>query len=156
MHLVRGDEPADADAAPVDPRTKEAWFKNLPEEYQARFGRHFQEEVERTEFLERREKLRSFKEMGAAAAVLAVFDFLSPAATPETTLLALVVGAVLGWACGAMDATRNYAAVMGMTVFLGYELLSRGGFSVLHFFWVVPVGAAFAYLGYKREDRHYF
>ena len=155
MHLVRGDEPADGGEASADPRTKESWFKNLPEEYQERFGEHFQEEVAHTQELERCEKHRIWKEVGAAAAALAFFDFFSPAHTLETTLLAAVVGAVLGWLCGVMDATRNYAAVMGMTVFLAYELMTRGGFAIVHFLLVVLVGAVFAYYGYKREVRHY-
>jgi hypothetical protein len=155
MHLVRGDEPADGGEASADPRTKEAWFKNLPEEYQERFGEHFEKEVAHTEELERREKRRIWKEVAAAAGLLVLFDFLSPAHTLETTLLAAVVGAALGWLCGAMDATRNYAAVMGMTVFLAFQLMTRGGFATVHFFWVVVLGVAFAYMGYKREERHY-
>ena len=156
MHLVRGEEPVDGGEASADPRTKEAWFKNLPEEYQERFGEHFQEEVAQQQELERREKWRIWKEMGTAAGVLALFDFLSPAHTLETTLFAAVVGAVLGWLCGIMDATRNYAAVIGMTVFLAYQLTTRGGFAIVHFLWVVVVGVVFAYMGYKREGRHYY
>lgn len=155
MRLVRGTESADGEEAFVDPRKKEAWFKNLPEEYQERFGKHFEEELERSQELDRRERFRVWKDAGAGAAVLALFDFFCPGQSTETTLMAAVVGAVLGWLTCVMDATRNYAAVMGMSVFLGYQLTTRGGLSVLHFFWVVIVGAIFAYLGFKREERHY-
>jgi len=148
MHLVRGDEPAEGGETSADPRTKEAWFKSLPE--------HFQEEVAHKQEFERREKWRIWQEMGAAAGAFALFDFLSPAHTLKTTLLVAVVGAVLGWLCGLMDATRYYAAVMGMTVFLAYQLMTRGGFATAHFFLVVLVGAVFAYIGYRREVRHHY
>ena len=154
MRLVRGTQAADGEEAFVDPSTKEAWFRNLPEEYQQRFGKHFEEEIERKQELERREKRRIWKETGAGAVVLAVFDTMSPAQTLETTLFAAVVGAAIGWLCSAMGATRSYAPVMGMSVFLAYQLMTRGRLFMVHFLLVVLLGAVFAYLGYRREGRH--
>jgi hypothetical protein len=140
---------------PPHPRAGEPWFEALPTEKRAEFVAQWHASLARDTELARRDVRDRLRAPLPAAIVFALFDALSPHAHLLTVLGASVAGALVGFALHVLGFGRLRSTALGLLAFLAFEYATRGGFAGRVFFSAFVVGAAFAWIGWRREERGY-
>jgi len=138
--------------AVLHPEAGAEWFKALPHERRARMNREWREALERDRALLTHARRRPWTGAWKQAVVFGLFDALCPLSDVGTIAAAVLGGAVLGALLNAFRADRLASAVAGGFAFVLFELLSRGGITAAHLFWIMPATAFSAYLGLEREE----
>lgn len=140
--------------APVlHPRAGEAWFRALPHERRARMNREWRAGLAHDRDLEHGVHERHWTCAWKQGVVFALCDGFCPGSGAWTMLVAFVAGAVLGASLQTLRGARLLSAVLGGAGFFLFELVSRGGIGVGHFFWIVPAAYFSSYLGIAREEQ---
>lgn len=136
----------------LHPEAGEAWFRALPHERRARMNREWREGLGRTEHLQRTRTKKLLRAGLVHALGFAVINGFCIGDGGATYFVAACAGMVLGMVLEWLRVARLLSAVTGMAVFGLFLLLTRGGLSVLHFFWFVLAGGFCSYLGIEREE----
>lgn len=135
-----------------EPNALEPWFQGLPSERRAEMTQQYRDRVAHGAELSGAERRRRTRETLANALCFLVADFASANGGWWKLVLATLIGAVLGWLLNRWDAKRLLSGGLCLGVFYVFENLSSGLLG-MHLLVAFPLGAACAYLGYRREER---
>lgn len=135
-----------------EPSSLEPWFQSLPPERRAEMTQQYRTRVAHGAGLAEAERRRRVRETLANALCFLVADFASANGGWWKLVVATLIGAGLGWALSRIDAKRLLSGGLCLIVFYVFETLASGIFG-LHLLTSFPLGAACAYLGYRREER---
>ncbi len=135
-----------------EPHALEPWFQDLPPQQRAEMTRDYRNAIERGIEIGADEQRRKLRETLSVAAIYFVGDLACVHGGWGKVLLATLLGSALGWALHRIDAHRLLSGGLGLGLYFVFESLANG-FAGLHLLAAFPLGAACAYVGYRREER---
>jgi hypothetical protein len=124
----------------------------LPDAERAKYVREHRAKHARMHELVGQEQKREWISALQMGLVLAGADIVSAHGSSVTIVLALVVGAALGWASMRLSANEVVTGATTLGVFFVLELITRRGVSATQLFVCFPVGFIAAWLTWRRQD----